>query len=113
MRTYCRVNIISAAPRRLKSLQAATVYCFRGGVINAVAGDKSADLGEIAHLQKVMLCFGIVVISAIAERIENAYAAFNIFPVTIHYRMVAPCIVLVFYHHIALWSRRKIRIAPS
>ena len=43
----------------------------------------------------------IEVVSAVTERIEYSYAAFAICSVGIQHRMIAPCIIAVFYHYVA------------
>ncbi len=53
-------------------------------------------------MQEVEFSFGIVVISAIAERIEYPYASFAIASVGIEHCMIAPTVVDIFYHYIAI-----------
>ena len=69
------------------------------GVFYAIAGDKPTGFGiVIAGLQKVKSGFFVEVVSAVTEGVQvcKSYVVF-----ACDFRlMVAPCIVLVFYHNI-------------
>ena len=70
-----------------------------------VAVEESANFGVVIPcLQEVQPCFGIVVIAAVTERVEVADIVLvgNFIAICVNNLVVAPCVVVIFYHSIAV-----------
>lgn len=92
------------------------VYCFGIKVFYAINGDKTTGFGiVVARLEVIQPCFFVVEVTAIAERIENAdmVRIGNIISVCSQHRMVAPCIVHISYHNIAVTVKKDIEFSPG
>ena len=71
----------------------------------AVAVEESANFGVIIPcLQEIEACFYVVVVATITERVEVADIVLvgNFIAICVNNLVVAPCVVVIFYHSIAV-----------
>ena len=113
-----RVNVFNRIVQTI-SVQIKAVDSFGVGVLYGVTVEETADFGVVvAGLQGVKACFGVVVVAAVTERVEVADIVLvcNFIAICVNNLVVAPCIVVIFYHSIAVIvnkAQKTPRSAPA